>query len=88
MTSIRTRRWRVTRAAFAARLPTPCGKCGAMVRQGDNWHLSHIHPRSQGGSNAPDNLQVQHARCNLSEAPRLAWQVKVNHRTAPPSRAW
>ncbi|MEL8056538.1 MAG: HNH endonuclease [Pseudomonadota bacterium] len=33
--------------------------------------LDHIHPRSKGGSDAPENLQLAHAACNKRKGDRL-----------------
>jgi hypothetical protein len=87
---VHVRAWRKKRAAFARRLPVPCGVCGILVRPGDVWHLSHVKARSLGGS-AADGLFVAHERCNLREAPRLAWIVRQRQsqtRNAAPSRDW
>lgn len=43
-----------------------CGLCQEPVAL-DDLHLDHILPRSQGGSDALDNLQVSHPRCNLTK---------------------
>lgn len=33
--------------------------------------LDHIHPRSKGGSDAPENLQLAHAICNKRKGNRV-----------------
>src|SRR6516162_2241910 len=67
--------WVRLRRAFAATLPAPCGRCGQPIQPTDAWHLAHRVPRSQGGPDSPSNVEPWHARCNLAEAPRLAWQA-------------
>ena len=44
-----------------------CGYCGA---QNTRLEVDHIVPRSKGGSNDPDNLQVLCARCNRGKSNR------------------
>ncbi len=39
-----------------------CAICGAT---NGPWHIDHVFPFSKGGTNAPDNLQVLCAPCNL-----------------------
>jgi len=47
-----------------------CGLCGGDVAPED-IHIDHIWPRSLGGSNHPDNLQVAHSSCNMSKGNRI-----------------
>ena len=70
------RDWRRWRAWAAANLPQPCGRCGETIEPGEAFHVGHIIARSAGGTSTPGNLRIEHPRCNLSEAPRLAWQAK------------
>lgn len=88
---VHVRAWKRKRQEYARRLPVPCGVCGILVRPGDVWHLSHVKARSLGGS-AADGLFVAHERCNLREAPRLAWIARqrslTSSRNAAPSRDW
>jgi 5-methylcytosine-specific restriction endonuclease McrA len=58
------------REAVIARDGYVCGLCGGVVEPTD-VHIDHIWPRSLGGSNALDNLQVAHASCNLSKGNRV-----------------
>lgn len=46
-----------------------CGLCGGDVESGD-IHIDHIRPRSRGGSDKPENLQVAHSFCNISKGAR------------------
>jgi hypothetical protein len=41
-----------------------CALCNLDVEP-DDVHIDHIKPRSRGGSDHPDNLQVTHSACNL-----------------------
>ena len=80
--------WARMRAHVGRSLPVPCAKCGALVQPTDSWHLGHIVPRSLGGTDGPDNVAPEHARCNLAEAPSLQWAAKRRSANAPPSRQW
>jgi hypothetical protein len=46
-----------------------CQLCGNDVEPTD-VHLDHVYPRSLGGSNEPNNLQVTHSQCNLRKGAR------------------
>lgn len=35
---------------------------------GDDQHVDHKKPLSKGGTNDPKNLQLLHAKCNLSKS--------------------
>ena len=45
-----------------------CGK--ALPLDWSQIHVDHILPKSQGGTDAPDNLQAAHGSCNLRKGPR------------------
>ena len=50
-----------------------CAECGEfMVRPYDGQvvHVDHVTPRVAGGTDAPDNLQLLHAECNLRKSAR------------------
>lgn len=47
-----------------------CQLCGEPVERGD-VHLDHIHPRSRGGKDTIDNLQVTHSTCNIRKGARV-----------------
>lgn len=47
-----------------------CGLCGTDV-PADDVHIDHVTPWALGGSDAPENLQVAHSRCNLSKGARV-----------------
>lgn len=42
-----------------------CAYCRSSLRGG--YHVDHVRPLSRGGSNAPSNLQLTCAACNLSK---------------------
>jgi hypothetical protein len=44
-----------------------CVKCGSWK----NLHLDHIHPKSKGGTNDPENLQTLCGKCNVSKGNRI-----------------
>ena len=56
------------RAAWAARLPLECYRCGQVVEAGDDFDLEHDPPRSQGGTKV---VGVSHPRCNRGHGARL-----------------
>lgn len=41
-----------------------CCKCGLMFREGDTLNIDHIIPRSQGGKDKYNNLQLLHKHCH------------------------
>jgi len=48
-----------------------CGICGEAIADAP-FHFDHIIPLARGGSHTTDNIQVAHARCNLSKGARVA----------------
>lgn len=64
-------RKRVDRDSIIARDGMVCGICGNVIKAVQEIHIDHIVPISQGGKSVPENLQVAHARCNLSKGARL-----------------
>jgi hypothetical protein len=61
---------------LAARDGLICGECGAEVDLEIPWpdlmcgSVDHIHPRSRGGTDDPENLQLTHLICNLRKGAR------------------
>lgn len=50
-----------------------CPLCGRPLGPfEDHLHIDHVIPRSQGGTNALDNLQVVHKTCNLRKSDKTA----------------
>ena len=43
---------------------TKCNHCGLTFRDGDVWEVDHIIPKSLGGNNRYDNLQLLHRHCH------------------------
>lgn len=58
------------RQKLLAKSPLICGLCGGVIEDQSDATVDHIRPRSCGGSNAIENLQLAHSRCN---------QVKYNN---------
>lgn len=67
---------------FRKRIPTIFGRQGAICPLCDEWlggdllngrmiHIDHIVPRSKGGSDDLDNLQLTHATCNLRKSNKI-----------------
>jgi len=49
-----------------------CWWCGKAV--GDNYHIDHRIPLSRGGTNAPNNLCISCANCNLRKWNKMSWE--------------
>ncbi len=41
-----------------------CNHCGLYFKEGDLLELDHIIPKSKGGTNRRDNLQLLHKHCH------------------------
>lgn len=44
-----------------------CGICATPILVYDEIHFDHIVPLSRGGTHTKENIQVSHARCNLTK---------------------
>ena len=42
-----------------------CQLCGKGYKENDGWHIHHIIPRADGGTNKPDNLALLHKSCHI-----------------------
>jgi RNA-directed DNA polymerase len=58
-----------------------CQWCSLYFRQGDLWNVDHITPKSQGGTDATDNLQLLHRHCHQKKHGKPCGGVDDNHRT-------
>ena len=59
-----------------------CAWCGLFFQHGDLWNVDHIVPKSKGGTDATDNLQLLHRRCHLRKHGKSSDAgVNDNHRT-------
>ncbi len=59
-----------------------CAWCGLFFRHGDVWNADHIVPKSQGGTDAADNLQLLHRHCHLRKHGKSSDEgVNDNHQT-------
>ena len=57
-----------------------CPWCGLFFRHGDVWNVDHIVPKSKGGTDATDNLQLLHRHCHLRKHGKLPSSgVNDNH---------
>src|SRR5262249_29989672 len=60
-----------------------CTWCGLFFRHGDVWNVDHIVPKSQGGTDARDNLQLLHRHCHQRKHGSSPGPgVSERHRTA------
>lgn len=72
-------RYSLTLGELAARDGSQCGICGETVdlsiTRKDSWHacpsIDHVVPRSHGGSDEGENLQLTHLGCNVRKSNRL-----------------
>jgi 5-methylcytosine-specific restriction endonuclease McrA len=48
-----------------------CGICHHRVDPASKWHIDHVVPLSKGGVHSYANVQLAHARCNLSKQAKL-----------------
>lgn len=59
-----------------------CPWCGLFFRHGDVWNVDHLVPKSQGGTDAEDNLQLLHRHCHLRKHGKLPCSgMNDNHQT-------
>jgi hypothetical protein len=47
-----------------------CAICCEVILENEPYHLDHITPRSKGGKDTLDNLQLTHMRCNIQKGNR------------------
>jgi len=52
------------RAFILAREKNTCQLCKEGYSKTDHWHKHHIIPRSQGGTDKPDNIALLHEKCH------------------------
>ncbi len=53
-----------SKAFLLQRQKGKCNLCGLYFREGDKLELDHILPKSNGGTNRRDNLQLLHKHCH------------------------
>jgi RNA-directed DNA polymerase len=58
-----------------------CSDCKLFFRHGDVWNVDHIVPKSQGGTDAANNLQLLHRHCHQRKHGKLPSGVDDNHQT-------
>ena len=63
----RGRAGQALRAQTIAERGRTCHLCGQAIGPFEAWHMDHIVPLAQGGTDARGNLAAAHARCNLSK---------------------
>lgn len=57
-----------------------CNHCGLTFRDGDVWEVDHIVPKSLGGNNRYDNLQLLHRHCHDT---KTVSDGSLNNKTYP-----
>lgn len=65
------------RYEIAARDGTDCALCGNPIRNIERATLDHIIPRSVGGRDALDNLQLTHYRCNIERGAPISREMRM-----------
>ena len=55
------------RTTILADIGRTCHISGQPIAPTEAWHLDHIIPLAQGGTDARGNLAPTHARCNLTK---------------------
>ncbi len=55
-----------------------CSLCGLYFREGDRLELDHILPKSNGGTNRRDNLQLLHKHCHHSKTRNDVQTLVIN----------
>lgn len=53
-----------------------CFYCGWKIREGKEFHVDHVVPRSKGGTNAPANLVASCVRCNATKQDKDAESLR------------
>lgn len=62
---------KTTRAKVIERDAGMCGICGQPILPDQQTTIDHILPIAAGGTNALDNLQLAHSRCNLLKGAKV-----------------
>jgi hypothetical protein len=62
--------WELVRRLVIRRDGYVCALCGGKVAP-DELDIDHVVPRSKGGSDEPENLQVAHRLCNQRKGNRI-----------------
>jgi 5-methylcytosine-specific restriction endonuclease McrA len=44
-----------------------CHICGHPITPTEAWHMDHVQPLAQGGTDSRGNLKPAHTRCNLTK---------------------
>lgn len=57
-----------------------CGRCGHPITEGQAWHVGHILDDALGGSDTPENVRIEHKRCNESAGGRLGARIANDKR--------
>tara|TARA_R110002072_G_scaffold534_7_gene4151 strand:+ start:55139 stop:55450 length:312 start_codon:yes stop_codon:yes gene_type:complete len=54
-----------------------CGICEKVIDDYEESSVDHILPKSRGGKDNTENLQITHLKCNNQKGNLLPWQAKV-----------
>src|SRR5262249_54711640 len=58
-----------------------CNWCGLFFRHGDLWQVDHFIPKSQGGTDATNNLQLLHQHCHQQKHGKVHQGMDDNHQS-------
>jgi RNA-directed DNA polymerase len=70
-----------TVAGLLKRQQGRCSWCGVFFRFDDVWNVDHIVPKSQGGTDAMNNLQLLHKHCHQRKHKKSREGVDDNYQT-------
>ena len=77
--SLQSTEWKRVRLEVLQRDQYTCSYCG-----GEANEVDHIHPRSKGGSDEPENLAAACRRCNNAKSGKVAKPVFLSTSPTPP----
>lgn len=59
-----------------------CPLCGKTVSDNKSANIDHIIPKSLGGSNHIDNLQLTHVVCNRRKGVSMSWKLAMKEKVS------
>ena len=64
-------------AKILSKTNNKCAYCGKCLNEDDHWHIDHIVPKSQGGSNNIENYFASCSICNIRKNFRTPDEFKI-----------
>lgn len=65
MSEVPNLKWQKAKIYLLKQIPWKCGICGKEIQKAEDVSFDHIVPKSKGGNNRLNNLQLAHKNCNL-----------------------